>query len=289
MDLVAWIDGRLVDARQATVSVYDVGFRSGHGVFETMRAFGDHVFRLDAHLQRAVEGATELGFELDVAVLRDAVHTTVDANLRALDGADSAVRLTTSAGTLDPFSDFPGARATGPTVVVTSHPLAAAPTRATAVSIPVTRDLPHVKATSYLSALTAGRRAREQGADEALLTTPDGQVLEGASSNLFLVVDGRLRTPPVVDGLLAGITRRVVLDLAQDLGVDVDESSFDLSTLRAADEAFVTASTRGVVPLVGVDGIPIGDGEPGPVTGRLRQAYDDEVARERAGGDRERP
>lgn len=282
MDLVAWIDGRLVDAQQATVSVYDVGFRSGHGVFETMRAFGDHVFRLEAHLRRAVAGATELGFELDADVLHDAVRSTVQANLPVLGGADSAVRLTTSAGTLDSDSTFPGTRAAGPTIVVTSHVLAPPPGRATAVSIPVTRDLPHVKATSYLAALTAGRRAREQGADEALLTTADGQVLEGASSNLFLVLGGRLRTPPVADGLLAGITRGVVVEIAAPLGLDVDETSFDLGTIRAAQEAFITASTRGIVPLVAVDGQPVGDGTPGPVTGRLQAAYVDEVARERA-------
>lgn len=284
--LLAWVDGRLVPTAAATVSVHDRGFRGGEGVFETLRAYGDHPFRLSAHVRRAAEGAAELGFHLDQGRLADACRTTAVANLDAHGGADSVVRLTASAGRIDPDSPFPGVPVGEPTVVVTSHPLRPDPAvwerGVSAVTVPLARELPHVKAVSYLVSLTARRRAREAGAHEALLTTPDARVLEAAAANVFAVVDGGLVTPPVREGLLAGVTRGVVLEVAARLGLPVDERPLPVTELAAADEALLTATTREVVPLVTVDGRPVGDGRPGPVTGRLHEGYRAEVARERA-------
>lgn len=285
--LQVWVDGRLVPAGEATVSVYDRGFRSGEGVFETFRAYGDFVFRLDEHLARALTGATELGFDAGPPDrLADAVRQTARANLAALDGRDSALRLTVSAGSIDPDSPFPGRPVGAPTAVVTSHPLALAPDRfergARAVTVPLARELPHVKAVSYLVAVTARRRAREEGADEALLTTPDGEVLEGAGSNLFAVVGGRLVTPPLDAGLLAGVTRSVVLEVADRLGVPCATAPLSIAQVCDAEEAFLTATTREITPLLAVDGQPIGDGTAGPVTRRLADGYRAIVAEERA-------
>jgi branched-subunit amino acid aminotransferase/4-amino-4-deoxychorismate lyase len=283
--LRVWVDGRLVPAHEATISAYDRGFRGGEGVFETLRAYGDHPFRLAAHLDRAVAGAAELGFGLDREDLATAIITTARANLRAVDGADSVVRLTTSAGRVDPDSPFPGSHTGPPTVVVTSHRLATdRPKVATAVPVPLARELPHVKAVSYLVALTARRRAKELGADEALLVTADGLVLEGATSNVFAVRDGRLLTPPAAAGLLAGVTRGVVLEVARHLGLTVEERAFTVSELAAADEAFLTATTREVVPLLAIGDAPIGDRRPGPTTQAVHAGYRQEVARERAAG-----
>jgi branched-subunit amino acid aminotransferase/4-amino-4-deoxychorismate lyase len=290
--LLAWVDGRLVPAQRATVSAYDRGFRSGEGVFETFRAYGDHVFRLDAHLRRAMAGAGELGFSPGPqGELAQAVRRTAEANLASLDGADSALRLTVSAGAIDPASPFPGVPVGGPTVVVTSHRLVLdpAPQRhgARAVAVPLSRELPHVKAVSYLVAVTAKRRARAEGADEALLTDLAGRVLEGASSNVFAVIDGTVVTPPTDAGLLAGVTRAVVLEVVRREGIGVEERALPLDELVAADEAFLTATTREVVPLTAVGDAPIGDGRPGPVTATMLAGYRAEVDRERlstAGG-----
>jgi branched-subunit amino acid aminotransferase/4-amino-4-deoxychorismate lyase len=284
--LVAWVDGGLVPARQATVSAYDRGFRSGEGVFETFRAYGDHVFRLDAHLRRALAGAAELGFSPGPqGELARAVRSTATANLAAFEGADSALRLTVSAGPIDPDSPFPGAPMGGPTVVVTSHRLVLqpAPQRhgVRALAVPLARELPHVKAVSYLVAVTAKRRARAEGADEALLTDLEGCVLEGASTNVFAVIGGRLVTPPTDAGLLAGVTRAVVLEVAARQGLAVVERPLPLADLVAADEAFLTATTREVVPLVQVGDEVVGDGRPGPVTAAMLDGYRAEVARER--------
>lgn len=287
--LQAWVDGSLVPATDAAVSVYDRGFRSGEGVFETFRAYGRHVFRLDAHLDRATRGAEVLGFTLDHDRLAEAVTATAAANLEVLDGEDSVVRLTATPGRLDPDTPFPGEPAGGPTVVVTSHRLVIDPrvhrdgVRAAVVTW--SRELPDVKAVSYVAATVAREHARARGADEALLTDGAGCVLEGASSNVFAVVEGALVTPPTSAGLLAGVTRSVVIDAARAAGLTVVERALPLPQLAAADEAFLTATTREVLPLVEIDGSPVADGRPGPVTRRLHAAYRAEVARE-AGRDR---
>jgi branched-chain amino acid aminotransferase len=148
--------------------------------------------------------------------------------------------------------------------------------------VPLARELPHVKAVSYLVAVTAKRRARELGADEALLTDGQGHVLEGATSNVFAVVDGTLITPPTAAGLLAGVTRAVVLELADQLGVPSEERPLALEELLRADEAFLTSTTRELVALTEVDGRAIGTSSAGELLGRLRGAYTAEVARERA-------
>ena len=278
--LQVWVDGRLVPADQAVVSVYDRGFRTGEGVFETLRAYGQHVFRLAAHLERARAGAEELGFDPGPTDrLAEAVRATAAANHEALQGADSALRLTISAGLIDPESPVPGRGVGPPTVVVTSHPLAASTEEASAVTVPLARELPHVKAVSYLVAVTAKRRARDLGADEALLTDGHGHVLEGATSNVFAVVEGTLITPPTGAGLLAGVTRAVVLELAEGLGVPSEERPLTLEELLRADEAFLTSTTRELVALTEVDGRAFGTGA---LLGHLRQAYAEEVARERA-------
>jgi branched-subunit amino acid aminotransferase/4-amino-4-deoxychorismate lyase len=284
-ELRVWVDGELVPASAAYVSVYDRGFRGGEGVFETMRAYGDHAFRLDAHVDRAVAGAAELGFTLDPTVLRSAVAATAAANLPIVAGVDTAVRLTTSAGPIDPDSLFPGVPEGRPTIVVTSHRLRPPRTGGSrAITVPLARDLPHVKAVSYLVALTARRRAREAGADEALLTTGDGRVLEGSSSNVFAVIGGRLVTPPLREGLLAGVTRSVVLEVAARLALAVEERPLTIAELADADEAFLTATTREVIPLTQLDGRTIGTAQPGELTAAIHAGYRDEVARERAGG-----
>ncbi len=281
-----WVGDRLVRSGDATVSVFDRAFRSGEGVFETIRAYGGHPFRSDAHLRRAVTGAATLGYRLDRDLLREAVSATVRANLAAFGGRDSVLRLTTSPGTLDPSSPFPGAAGTGPTVVVTSHRLRVDPRvheqGIAAITVRLARELPQVKSVSYLTALTAREQARSAGADEAILVHDDGHVLEAAAGNVGIVHGDVLVTPPVSDGLLAGITRDTVLDVARRLGLRVDERSVPLPELLDADEVLVTATTREVVPVVAVDGVTIGGGAPGPIVAKLLAGYRSEVARERS-------
>lgn len=286
--LQAWVDGALVPLRDATVSVLDQGFRTGEGVFETMRAYDGHVFRLSAHLRRAADGAQRLGFTLPgIEDLARAVQATVAAN--AAHVSNLAVRLTVTPGPMEPDSPWP-LRPTGrPTIVITAHVLGP-DTHATAegvraVTVPWMRELGDVKAVSYLASSLARQVARDAGADEALLTDGDGgHVVEGAASNVFAVGDGIVVTPPLDGGILPGVTRATVMEVAPAIGVRVVEAPLPVTDLLSADEVFVTATTREVVPVVRVDDTVIGTGRPGPVTLALLDAYRREVARE-VGGD----
>lgn len=282
--MIAWVDGELVPLAQASVHVLDSGFRTGEGVFETMRAYDGHTFRLVDHLDRATAGAARLGFEVPPREdLERAVLATVAANGHV--APDLAVRLTVTPGPLDPATPWPMSSLGRPTTVVTAHELAvpAATYRdgVRAVTVPWVRELADVKSVSHLAASVARRHARERGADEALLTDRDGHVVEGAGSNVFAVVDGVLLTPPTDAGLLAGVTRATVLDLAPRVGVRTREAALPLATVEAADEVLLTASTREVVPVVRVDETVIGPGRPGPVAARLLAAYRDAVEDER--------
>lgn len=285
--MTAWVDGELVPLERAAVNVLDQGFRTGEGVFETMRAYGHHVFRLDRHLDRAATGAVRLGFEAPPAdELTTAVQATVDANVEV--APDLAVRLTVTPGPLDPNAPWPMSPLGQPTVVVTAHALRLSPALyrdgVRAITVPWRRELAEVKSVSYLSATMARRQARALGADEALLCDGEDHVTEGASSNVFAVAGAQLWTPPPGSGLLAGVTRAAVLELAGDLGVAVEEAPLPMSVLFGADEVFLTASTRELVPVVRVDDSVVGDGRPGATTRRLHAAYRELVTREATGG-----
>ena len=285
---IVWHDGRLLPASEARVSVYDRAFRNGEGVFETLRFDAGHAFRLDAHLDRALAGATEIGLALDRQSLRRAVTEVVAANSGHL--AAGSVRLTVSAGELDPDTPIPGRPAQGqagrPTIVATAHPLrtdpAATPPPVSAATVRMPRALPQVKAVSYLPVLMARRAARERGADEALLIDEHDRVLEAATANVAALRNRTLVTPPTDAGLLAGIARQVLLEVAPAAGWEVVERPLPLPELLAADEAVLTSSSRQVFPLVAVDSEPIGTGRPGPGAAELLAAYRSEVARERA-------
>jgi branched-subunit amino acid aminotransferase/4-amino-4-deoxychorismate lyase len=275
---MAWVAEGLVPLSEARVSVLDLGFRTGEGVFETIRTYGGIPFRLPHHLVRAAHGAERLGFEPpSTATIVAAVEATVAANAGIHAGGDTVVRLTMTPGQLDPDTEWPMRRVGTPTLVITSHLLVLPPELhdrgVDAITVPWGREAPDVKAVSYLAASLARRQAHAAGADEALLTDPAGRVLEGSASNVFAVLDGHVVTPPVEAGLLPGVTRAAVIEVARHEGLDVVEEPLPRDMLLAADEAFLTASTREVVALIEVDGQPIGGATPGPVTQRLLAAY----------------
>lgn len=283
---LAWLGDGLVAVAEARVSVFDRGFRSGEGVFETLRAYGTHPFRLEAHLDRAAEGARVLGFDLPPRFL---LHEATRATARANEGeADLALRVTITPGLIDPCSPFPGRPVGGSTLVVTAQAIGYGDELyrlgVSAAVVPWARELPQIKAVSHLAGALARREARRLGAEEALLTDSGGMVLEGSYSNLFAVIGGGLVTPPLGAGILPGVTRAVTLEVASELGVPVVERPLAVAELLEAEEAFLTASTRELVPLVEVAGVPLGTGRPGPMTAVLHEGYRAEVRREIAAG-----
>lgn len=281
MDEIVYLNGSLVPLEQAWISVRDYGFLYGYGLFETVRAYNGHPFRLDEHLERLAAGAAQLGIAVDTAVLKEAVATTIQANrLR-----EARIRLAVSLGegglTPDPTTAGP------PTVLVLAsqyqpHPEEVYRRGFCAIissSLVFSRSpLAGLKTANYLPNLLARREAKAAGADEAIRLNERGLVAEAAMSNIFLVRAGTLLTPGVESGLLPGITRRLVLELAAELGIQTTEADITPEALLSADEAFLTGSLLEIMPLTVVADKTIGNGQPGPVTRRLMAAYRQLVA-----------
>jgi branched-subunit amino acid aminotransferase/4-amino-4-deoxychorismate lyase len=241
---VIYLNGTLVPPEDAAIDPADRGFLLGDGLFETLRAYRGRVPWLGRHLDRLAAGAALLAIPLPALDLTAAVAETLGAN-----------DLAAAAG---------------------------APLRA---MIAATRRNEHsrlanLKTLNYLDNVLARREAAAAGADDGLLLNTAGRLASASAGNLFLVRQRTLLTPPTSEGVLPGITRAVVLDLAPDLGLTAVETPLEPDQLDQAHEAFVTNSLIELRPLVAVDGRPIGDGAPGPATGRLLHAYRERLADE---------
>jgi branched-subunit amino acid aminotransferase/4-amino-4-deoxychorismate lyase len=271
-----WVNGIPTDPRIPALSVSDRGFTLADGCFETMRAYRGVVFRLDAHLDRLAAATDRLGIpappHLDETVA-DAVRA-----LRA-GRADASVRLTVSRGVSAGVAPAPGV---APTTVLLIDRMPAFPatlgTRGLSVHIASGRRNEYapsagLKTLSYTDTVLALAAARARGADDAVLLDTAGHLCEGTSSNLFLVIRGVVHTPPATCGILPGITRQAVLDMLADFDIPVEQFPIPPAALDAADELFLTSCLREIAPVTRVDERPIGTGVPGPLTLRLRAAY----------------
>lgn len=280
--MIVWLNGRCTPAAEARVPLLDGGYLYGDGVYETLRVYAGRPFDLGGHLARMERNleALEFAWRPDAAVLRAALAEVLAAN--GWEQVDARARITVSRGA-DPDDPMPlsGHRELTPTVSLVVRPAgdreAAWQRDGIAVlSMPAAfarGNFPHLKTLNSLPTVTALRRARAAGCDEALLVDAEGRVLEGATSNVFLVRGTALATPPLDLGLLAGRTRALILDLAADLDLTTREEAFTPADLAAADEAFLCGSVKEVVPITAVDGKRAGGGRPGPVTRRIQAAY----------------
>lgn len=276
---VVAIDGTIFAPEHAKVSVYDRGFLYGDAVFEVLRTYGGAPFALDEHLARLRGSAARVALTLPVddATLR----AEVERALAEAGNDDSYVRIVVTRGqgplSLDPDT------ARSPLRVVMVEPISGPPRESyvdgiAAICIPTLRAVDGTaaegaKVSNYLANLLSLRQAKAQGAQEALVLDSLGRVVEGASSNVFVVKSGRIATPPESAGILMGITRRHVLEAAGRLGIGVDERPLLPTDLYAADEVFITSSIRELLPVVRVDGKAIGAGTPGPVARALHRAF----------------
>lgn len=284
---LAYLNGAIVRDEEARVSIFDRGFLYGDGVFETMRTYDGQVFKLPEHLERLERSAAEIRLKLPLD--RDELAAAVDDTLAAnrLD-QEALIRLTVSRGVggegLFPVADV------RPTVVIAVRPLEPYPAetyeKGWKLIIAHTRRndpsalKPAVKSQNFLNNVMARAEAVAAGADEALMLNHGGLVAEGTVSNVFVVLDGELVTPPERDGLLPGITRQVTLGLARAHRIPVDERSLVPDDVYASAEAFVTLTSAGVVPVTSVGGRPIGGGRPGPITQRLIKLFNEYAMQE---------
>lgn len=278
MNPLIYLNGTWRPLDEARVSVTDHGFLYGAGLFETMRAYAGQPFRLTAHLERLAQGAAVLG--LNRPPSPDELAETVRQAVAVNHLTEATVRLMVTFG--------PGALAPRPescrepTVFVAALPLRRYPDEAyargfRAVTVSFRRNetspLCRLKSNNFLENILARTEAQRAGADEGLWLNTRGLVCEGTISNVFLVRDGELFTPHEGCGLLPGITRRIVLDLAAQSGLKAQEAEVTPKDLRTADEAFLTNSLLELMPLTEIDGQPVGSGRPGAVTQKLQGWY----------------
>ena len=276
MSEIVYLDGSLMPLSQARISILDYGFLYGFGLFETMRAYGGQVFRLDSHLSRLTRSAEILGIPIESVVLKEAVMATIQAN----GISDARIRITISIGEGKMNPD--PATCKKPTILILAghyQPYTEQVYRKgfSAVVSTIRRNsgspLSRLKSANYLESMLAKQEARGAGVEEALCLNEKGLLAEASMSNIFLVTDGMLRTPGLESGILAGITREVALELASRLGISTLEQDIRLDELFHAEEAFITNSLIELMPLTEVDGKPIGSGRPGPFTRKLMAGY----------------
>ncbi len=285
-----WLDGRLVDAHAPQLSVTDRGFQLGDGIFETARARRGVVIELDEHLERLRESAVALAIHLPVPdeALVDGIAELLAAeglDRTGADGAepgDAALRVTVSRGPIERRGLLPpGFEAVEATIAIQAWPYAPPPAEQLArgvrvVPSAVRRDpgspLAGIKSTSRADYVFAKLEAAGAGADDAIFLTTDGRLSEGTTANLFVITGRALRTPPRSAAILAGTTRTWLLAHAGGLGLEPVEVDLRPEDLLAADEAFLSSSLAGIVPLSAYDSRPIGTGSSGPRTLAIRRA-----------------
>jgi branched-chain amino acid aminotransferase len=279
MGLKIWLDNKLVEEADAHISVFDHGLLYGDGVFEGIRVYHRRIFELEAHIDRLYRSAKAIRLEIPMArsKLIDAINRTVEAN-GVIDGY---IRLVVTRGTgtlgLNPFV------CEEPRLFIIADNIQLYPeelyekgmkvvSAATVRNHPLTLP-PQVKSLNYLNNILAKIEALDNNVPEAIMYNHEGYVAEATGENVFIVRDGVIYTPPVEAGSLEGITRAVVIRLAEREKVKVVEKNLTKFDLYIADEFFLTGTAAEVIGVVEIDGRAIGDGKPGPITTLLRKKF----------------
>ncbi|MEM7812400.1 MAG: branched-chain-amino-acid transaminase [Planctomycetota bacterium] len=281
-----YMDDRLVPEAEAVVSVFDHGLLYGDGVFEGLRVYSGRVFRMREHLDRLAESARAIRLELPKSL--DDIAAATDETVAANDIADGYVRLvvTRGVGTLGLGIDG----TSNPKLIIIAADITLYPQKYYDEGLPlVTASTirnhpqalsPRIKSLNYLNNIMARIEGCDAGSVEALMLNHKGEVAECTGDNIFILKNGLLWTPPLEAGILDGITRRVVLELATATGLPTREAPMTRHDIYTADECFLTGSAAEIVPVVSLDGRAIGDGKPGPTTKDLLERFRAETIRQ---------
>ena len=274
-----YISGQFYDKSEAKISVYDHGLLYGDGVFEGIRSYGGKIFRLRQHLQRLYDSAKAIRLEIPMSQeqLAQAIRQTLDLN--GLKDAYIRVVVTRGAGSLglDPR------KTNDPQVIIITDHIQLYPPELyenglEIVTVATIRNHPNavnprIKSLNYLNNILAKLEAIQAGCLEALMLNHKGEVAECTGDNIFVVTRGMVRTPPLDAGILEGITRNAVLELAQRAGIPTREEPLTRHDVYTADECFLTGTAAEIIPVVKCDGRVIGNGKPGPITRQLRERF----------------
>ncbi|MCY2973921.1 MAG: branched-chain-amino-acid transaminase [Planctomycetota bacterium] len=279
MSLQIYINGQFFSKEDAKISVYDHGLLYGDGVFEGLRAYSGKVFRLQQHIDRLYESARAIMLQIPMTMeaLSAAVNETVAKNSLQ----DAYIRLVVTRGSgalgLDPN------KTSNPQIIIIADSITLYPaefyekgmaiiTASTIRNHPAALS-PRIKSLNYLNNILAKIEGLQAGCVEALMLNHKGEVAECTGDNIFIVKDGVLKTPPTDAGILEGITRNAVIDLAREHGITCIETAMTRHDVIVADECFLTGSAAEVIPVVKVDSRSIGDGQVGPISKKLQSAF----------------
>jgi branched-chain amino acid aminotransferase len=274
-----WINGKLCDKSEAKISVFDHGLLYGDGIFEGIRIYAGRVFRLREHTDRLYESARHILLEIPLnrEQMMQAVLDTVKANAKQ----DGYIRLVVTRGAgslgLDPN------KCSDPQVIVIVDDISLYPAEfyergLHVITASIIRNHPNalnprIKSLNYLNNILAKIEAVSAGCQEAIMLNHNGEVAECTGDNIFIVKHGVLRTPHMVAGILEGVTRNAILELARAAKITVQEMALTRHDVYSADECFLTGTAAEVAPVVQCDGRPVGNGKPGPVTRQLRERF----------------
>ncbi len=278
-----FLNDRFVRREEAVVSVFDHGFLYGDGVYETLRSYGPRIFMRDQHLARLQRSAEAIGLHIPIPLFQwpDLLHEAMRRNEVGNDRTDAYLRITVSRGEgeigLDP------SLCPHPTVVIMTKALQGYPPELSRNGVSLTvaktrRNLPEalspqIKATNFLNNILAKRESIAAGTFDSLLLNWREELTECTISNLFFVSGQTLRTPALECGILDGITRTIVMTLAREAGLPLEEGQYQLAALLQADECFLTNTTMEMMPVTRIGAHAIGTGMPGPTTRRLQEAF----------------
>ncbi len=286
MSIKIFLDGRLVDKEDAKVSVFDHGFLYGDGIFEGIRYYNGKIFREKQHIDRLWDSAKTVNIQIPMT--KQEVVKAINDTVKANNFTDAYIRLIVSRGEgnlgIDPRS------CPKPSVVVIAQALSLYPAEfyekgikivtASTIRNPSDSLNARVKSLNYLNNIMAKIEAHVAGCEEALMLNHKGDVCECTGDNVFIIKNGKVMTPPIDACILEGVTRNVVIEICQELGLECVEAAFTRHDVYTADECFLTGSAAELIPVVAVDGREIGDGKPGKITNQILAAFADFVRRD---------
>ncbi|MYC77238.1 branched-chain-amino-acid transaminase [Candidatus Poribacteria bacterium] len=277
--MLIYIDGEFLPKAEAKVSVFDHGLLYGDGVFEGIRSYNGRVFKLDEHLERLYDSAKSIMLQIPIPI--ETMKETVLETLRLNRLSEAYIRLVVTRGVGDLGLDPD--KCPKPSIIIIADKITLYPQKfyeegLEIVTASVRRNYseainPRIKSLNYLNNILAKIEGKQSGAEEVLMLNAEGYVVECSGDNIFWVKNDVLVTPPVHMGILEGVTRNSVIDLAREAGMQVEERVFTRHDLYIADECFLTGTAAEVIPVVKIDQRAIGDGQPGKVTEKLIAAF----------------
>ena len=277
--LKIWLDGRLVEKADAKISVYDHGLLYGDGVFEGIRQYHGRIFECEAHLRRLFDSAKAI--RLTIPYTASQLKAAIEETAKANSFTDCYIRLLVTRGV--GYLGLNPNKCANPSVFIITDTIEMYPKEVyekgmAVITSSVVRNHPNalparVKSLNYLNNILAKIEAVDAGVPEAIMLNQEGNVAECTGDNIFTVKAGAVATPTNHDGILEGVTRQVILDLCRKNGIPCAEKTLQRHDLYVADECFLTGTGAEVVPVTKIDGRTISNGEPGPITRRLIDAF----------------